>query len=56
MPCPSTSHDADLASLARVVEYLLVLLRTSKKVMPEEYRSLMDTVDRIKAREETCTD
>ena len=48
--------NGDLAALAGVVEYLLVLLRGSKKLLPEEYKALMETVDRIKARESECTD
>lgn len=46
----------DLVALAGVVEYLLVLLRSSKKMMPEDYKQLMETIDRIKEREKECTD
>lgn len=49
--------NADLAALAGVVEYLLVLLRGRKTLLPEEYKELMDTIDRIKEREtEPCND
>lgn len=36
-----------MRDVARVAEYILVVLRSSSKVRPEEYARLMETIDRI---------
>lgn len=40
-----------MRDVARVAEYILVVMRASSKVRPEEYARLMRTLDRITGRE-----